>query len=347
MSFLHPQFLYYMIIPLIILFAFILTQRSKQMKFFSDEVLKRLSIRDKYLSIRSRNILYFFIFFFLIITLAQPVIPDGKVRVQTRGANVILALDTSVFMQAKDLYPNRLQVAKHKMLEFIKLFHSNKIGIITFAKNSFLVSPLSFDHKGVSFLLKRLQPTLIIQSGANFGQLLYSINQMIKSKTKKYLVIFTDGGVQKSFTDEIQYAKKHNIIVFVLGIGTKKGIAVPTKNGFLTHNGDIVISKLNQNIVSLATHTGGIYIHGVLSNADVKRLVNEINIMTRGDVLKAHMVVHYIALFYFPLAFALLLLLIAMSSIRNIRKIDKVIYLALISLFLYSAFAKSYLTSLL
>lgn len=336
MNFLHPQFLYYMILPLIIFFILIVTQRNKQMSFFSNEVLRRLSVNGKYLSFRTRNIIYFFIFLFLIITLAQPVISDGKVKIQAKSADIILALDMSTSMLAKDVYPNRLKMAQYKMLKFIKLFFGDKIGVIAFAKNTFLVSPLSYDHSAVSFLLKHLQPTLATQSGVNFGQLLYSTNRISKSKNSKYLIIFTNGGHQNSFKNEIKYAKRHHIIIFILGIGKQKGIPIPTQKGFLTYNGHIVITKLNTKISNLATQTGGVYIHSVLSNEDVIKMVQEVSSKAKGQFLKSHIITHYIPLFYAPLVLALLLLLIAMGSINKIKNIKKFIPFLIITLFIHA-----------
>jgi len=321
MIFLHPEFIYYMLIPLILFFVLVITQADKNITIFSPDVLKRLRVDHKHLSMRVRNILYFFVFVLLILALAQPVIQHGRIHVGEKNANIVLALDTSSAMLAQDIAPNRLMMAKYKMMGLLKLLHGNKIGCIAFAKHSFLVSPLSFDHDAVKFLIKHFNPLYVVEPGINFGQLLYSVNRMSKNKTDtKYLVIFTSGGHQNSFKDEIAYAKKHHIVVFVLAVGSHRGAPIPTPNGFLTYHGHIVMTRLHTNIASLAVHTGGVYIHYVLSNKDIKRMAKEINGIIKQNSIKLKSVPNNQPLFYIPLMLALALLLISMSSVPNAKK---------------------------
>ena len=321
MIFLHPEFIYYMIMPLILFFVLVITQADKNITIFSPEILKRLRVNDKHLSMRVRNILYFIVFVLLILALAQPVIQHGRIQVGEKNANIVLALDTSSAMLAQDVAPNRLTMAKYKMTGLLKLLHGNKIGCIAFAKHSFLVSPLSFDHDAVKFLIKHFNPSYVVEPGVNFGQLLYSVNRMSKNKIDvKYLIIFTSGGDQNSFKDEIAYAKKHHIVVFVLAVGSRKGAPIPTSDGFLTYHGHIVVARLHTNIASLAVDTGGVYIHYVLSNKDVRRMAQEINGIIKQNSIKLKSVPNNQPLFYIPLMLALLLLLISMSSVPNAKK---------------------------
>ena len=334
MIFLHPEFIYYMMPPLILFFALIITQADRNIAIFSPEILKRLRVSQKHLSMRMRNVLYFAVFVLLILALAQPVIPHGKIHVSQKNANIVLALDTSSSMLAQDVAPNRLAMAKYKMMGFLKLLHGNKLGCIAFAKHSFLVAPLSYDHDAVGYLVKHFDPNLIVENGINFGQLLYSVNRMSKNKNSvKYLVIFTDGGDQKSFKDEIAYAKKHHIVVFVLAVGSSRGAPIPAQNGFLTYHGHIVLSKLNSNIISLTSQTGGVYIHYVLSNADINRMAKELNDTIQQNRMKVKSVPDNQPLFYIPLILAVLLLIIAMSSVPNAKKtlqLTAVMFIALL-----------------
>jgi len=322
MSFNNPEFLYYMLRPLLILFGFLLTQKDAQMTFFSNEVIKKLRVSSKTLSLKVRNVLFMLIGILIIIALADPVIKEGKIEIKAKSSDIMLALDISDSMLAQDVYPSRLKLAKEKALEFLRLAPNERIGVVAFAKNSYLVSPLSFDHDAVSFLLSKLDTTSITEQGTDFLSILEVANKSIKKDSKKYLLLLTDGGDKKDFSGEIAYAKKHKITVFILAIATTKGAPIKLKDGdFIKQNGSIILTKLNENISNFATKTGGVYIQGVNSNKDVKAMLREIKAKAEQKDLKSKEIEKYIPLFYFPVGLALLLLLIATSSMSKREKV--------------------------
>lgn len=317
MIFLHPEFLYYMLPPLLILFLFLLTQKKVEMLYFTKEVMQKLKVSSNTLTLRVRNYIFLLIGVLLIVALANPVINNGTVEVKAKSSDIMIALDISDSMLAQDVYPNRLKLAKQKALSLLQLEPTQRIGIIGFAKNSYLVSPLSFDHSAVGFLLRQLNTDSITEKGTNFLSMLEVVQKSIKNKNnKKYLLLLSDGGDKKDFTQEIAYAKKHNIVVFVLAVGTQKGAPIKMENGkFIQQNGNIIVSKLNGAIAKLATKTGGVYIESVNSNEDIKSMMKEIEANSVKKELKSQEIHRYIPLFYYPLALALVLLLIANSSL--------------------------------
>lgn len=336
MTFLHPEFIYYMIVPLIALFALLLTQKEKQGVFFSDEVMQKLRVNSKRMSLRARNALFFVIALLLIVSLAQPVIPNGKVEIKAKSADIMIALDISDSMLAADVYPSRLELAKHKILELLKSAPNERIGVIAFAKSSYLVSPLSFDHDAVSFLTRQLEPSSITEKGTDILQLLSSADEMLKEQKNRYLLLFSDGGDDQDFGKEIGYAKEHKITVFVMAVGTKKGAPIKEKDGFITQNGKIIISKLNDKIASLATSTGGVYIESVNSPRDIEQMLSEIESHSKQKTLKSQTITQYIPLFYLPIGFALFLLLIATSSMGK-REVINVPSAFVIAVFLFAS----------
>ncbi|HFB54008.1 MAG TPA: VWA domain-containing protein [Sulfurimonas autotrophica] len=337
MSFLHPEFLYYMLPPLFILFALLLTQKEAQANFFSQEVMERLRVSANTLTLKARNALFMLIGVLLIIALAGPVIKEGKIEIKAKSADIMIAMDISDSMLAEDVYPNRLRLAKQKALEFLRLAPNERIGVIAFAKNSYLVSPLSFDHDAVAFLLKNLDTSSITEQGTDFLSMLEVVDRSIKNESRRYILLLSDGGDAKDFSREIAYAKEHNITVFVLAIGTKKGAPIKLPNGeFIKQNGSIIITKLNENIAELATKTGGVYIEGVNSNKDVKTMLREIEAKAKKKEMKSEEIEKYIPLFYYPVGLALLLLLIATSSMSKREKVN-VPALFLLALVLFNA----------
>ena len=335
MTFLHPEFFYYMLPPLFILFGLLLTQREAHADFFSQDVMEKLRVNANTLTLKARNALFFLMAFFMIIALAQPVIKDGKVEIKAKSADIMIALDISDSMLATDVYPNRLESAKEKVLTLLDEAPNEQIGVVAFAKNSYLVSPLSFDTASVSFLLRGLDTSSITEKGTDFLSILEVVSKTQKNQEKKIVLILSDGGDKDDFSQEIELAKKHGITVFVLGIATKQGAPIKLQDGtFIKHNGEIIISKLNEKIADLATKTGGVYIENTTSSNDIKTMLREIMSMSEEKELKSQEIEKNRPLFYYPLGIALLILLIATSSIgRKVRATVPSLFILFLLLF--------------
>ncbi len=318
MSFLHPEYFYYLLPFLFIVLGLLLIRKEPQEEFFSKEVMDKLRVTANTLSLKTRNKLFFLISVLIIIALAQPVIKDGVIEIKSKSADIMIALDISDSMLAEDVYPNRLKFAKQKAIDLLKLAPRERVGVIAFARNSYLVSPMSFDHDAVRFLLSKLSTNSITEKGTDLMALLNVLAKTVKKEGKKHLLILSDGGDKNDFSREIEFAKENNIIIYILGIGTQKGAPIKNKDGsFIKHKGKIIVSKLNENIAKLATSSAGVYIQSVKSNADVKAMLSEISNSSKKKELQVQEVQKFIPLFYYPLYLAIFILLIATSSLAR------------------------------
>ncbi len=315
MSFLYPIFIYLMLPLIVILFYFILTGAKENYAMFEKDVLDRLRSESKSLSRTARNTLYLCAFILMIIALAQPVFKEGEVIVQAKSADILIGIDISDSMKAEDRYPNRLDFAKNKAIELITKAPHNRIGVLAFAKHDYIVSPLSFDHSSVAFLLSKVSTGSITEKGTRIDSMLHSAISMLEHAPQKNLLLFTDGGDSESFEDEIALAKENGLRVFVIGIGSEKGSPVRERDGsFIKHKGDILISRLNPEIKTLATGTGGVYIESVLGEDDIDVMLKEIESIAAKTTLKEETIPQYTQLFYYPLALATFFLFLAFSS---------------------------------
>ncbi|MCD6191157.1 MAG: VWA domain-containing protein [Sulfurimonas sp.] len=339
MTFLHPEFIYYMLPVLIVLFILLIMQQESLEHYFSDSVMDRLRVNSNSLTLKARNSLFFLVGVLLILALANPVLENGKVKVKSTSADIIIALDISDSMLAGDIYPNRLESAKKKALELINKATKERVGVIAFAKNSYLVSPISFDSKTVSFLLSKLDTSSITQQGTNILTMLETVAKTNANRDKKYLLILSDGGDETDFSAEIDYAKENGITVFVLGMGTEAGAPIKKRDGsFIKYNDNIIISKLNESISELATETGGVYIQNTTSSKDIEAMLHEIIKNSEHKELKSQEIKRYVALFYYPIILAMLILLIAFSSIgKKVKHSMPVSAFILFALFLSSS----------
>lgn len=316
MTLLYPIFIYLLLPLVLILFYFLMTGSKQSFLAFDKEVLDRLRHEKRSLSRGARNTLFLISFVLMIISMSQPVIKEGEIVVEAKSADILVGIDISDSMKAQDRYPNRLDFAKHKAIELIKTAPHNRIGVLAFAKHDYIVSPLSFDHSSVAFLLSKVSTKNITEKGTHLDSMLRSAIAMLEHADTKNLLLFTDGGDKYDFSQEIELAKDNGLRLFILGVGTSKGSPVRSEEGgFVKDNGNILISRLNENIQDLATKTGGVYIESVLGNEDINTMLNEIESITEKSTLKEETIPQYTQLFYYPLALALLFLLLAFSSL--------------------------------
>ncbi len=261
MKFLNPEFLYFMLPPLAFFAYFILQGGASYEKLFAKEVLDKILIKGDQLGSRGRNILFLLAFIFFIFALARPISNQSEVTIENSSKNLVIAIDISRSMTVDDIYPTRLEFVKNRLKWFINELPNTNIGIIAFAKDAFLVSPVTNDKNALEFLLNALNSDIVSRQGTNITNALRQIDAMFPKKGIKDVLLISDGGESKDIQKAIKEAQKDSLHVNVMVVGTKKGGTIKTKNGLLKDkNGNIVISKRNDNLLKLSEKTKGIYI---------------------------------------------------------------------------------------
>ncbi len=316
MQFLYINVIYLMLIPTLVLMYFIITKKSSFDKYFSKEVLEKLSLSNQYFSSKTRNIILFISLLFMIIALARPV-SNEKVHDSKQELNaVVIAIDISKSMLANDILPTRLEFAKKKLLDIIARSKTNAIAVVLFAKSSFILSPITQDFTSLKILIENLDTGMNFDNGTNIYSTLETTKKLLRNFKNKNLIILSDGADKKDFKEEIEFANKNNINIYVIATATKNGAAIKLKDGnYLVDNkGNIVTVRLNENIKSLSLETKGAYINYTLDSNDITQILNEINSKSEKQVFQEKRFKTYTELFYYPLALAIFLLLIALSS---------------------------------
>ena len=312
MTFLHSEFIYLMLPILLILFGLLLTQSDAQELVFSPESLKKLRVDSDQLSAKVRNIFYFLMFLFIILALAGPVVEKGNATVKVKDDLLYIALDISDSMLCEDVYPNRLEMGKKKIMELLQQKSKRRIGLMAFAESSYLVSPPTLDHKILAFLLKPMNNSSTSEHGTNILNVLKAANIQFGENDYKRLLIVSDGGEKREFSEEIAYAKKEGIKVYLLNIGTERGGTIEGKEGPLRYKDEVVISRVNRAIEKLAVESGG----AVLDPRDLSPFAGSL----QGKSLEEDVKPIYVHFFIVPIALAMLMLLIATSSFHRGEK---------------------------
>jgi len=337
MQFLNPNVFYMMLMPLLLLIVLILTNKENMQKYFSKEVLNKLAVGGNTIGKTTRNGLLFFTLICFIVTLSRPVINQKEQDLKQKLIPIVIALDVSKSMRATDIYPNRISLAKQKLKQIIELSPNSMIGVLLFAKDSFILSPVTEDFISLKFIVDNLDTDLDFVNGSNIFATLEATNHMLLDFKVKNLIILSDGGNDNSYEKEIQFAKDSKITIYSIGLATPTGAPIPQEEGYLTDiKGNIVTVKLNKSIKNLSLQSGGGYIGFSLDNTDIKAIINQINKQSDKEELNTQKVKVYTELFYYPLALGLFVLLISLSSIPKIkfRKVNIVLLLSFLSFYL-------------
>lgn len=322
MQFLYPNVLLMMLIPSLVLFFLIVTQKSKFEKIFNQDVLNRLAIPNSNLTKKSRNILLFLALIFMVIALARPVTNEKEQNINQEVIPVVVAIDASKSMLAQDVFPSRLKMAKKKVLDLVKSPNQLSLGVIIFGQSSFILSPLTNDFTSLNFLLQNFDYNLNINNGSNIFSALEASNKLLKDYKSKNIILLTDGGNEGEYKKEIEYANENNQNIYIITIATKKPTPIPLKDGYENDkDGNIAMVKLNESIKKLSLNTNGGYTNYTLNDDDINSIISDITKKANKINMQIKKQKTYTELFYYPLYLALILLLIAVSSLPSIKSL--------------------------
>ncbi len=162
----------------------------------------------------------------LITALARPQTVDVSTRTKTtRGIDIVMAIDVSASMLAKDLKPNRLEALKAVAADFIKGRPNDRIGLVEYAGESYTKTPITSDKSIVLRSLNEIKYNTIIEGGTAIGMgLATAVNRIKDSKAKsKIIILLTDGVNNSGFIDPntaSELAVEYGIKTYTIGLGT-------------------------------------------------------------------------------------------------------------------------------
>ena len=213
-----------------------------------------------------------------VVALANPVWEKLPQPVfQTDQARVIV-LDLSRSMNSSDLKPSRIERARFKVSDILKQQQEGVIGLVVFAGDAFVVSPLTRDADTISAMLPALKPGIMPVQGSRADLGLLKAAELLQQagRLRGEILLLADSYTDQRTIEVAEKLRKQGIITSVLGMGTEQGAPLPTgKGGFFTNNdGDVITTRLN--IVAmqkLAKAGGGSYVSLSASDADISRLM--------------------------------------------------------------------------
>ena len=316
MSFVTPQVLWMMGIPLAVFTYFILTHKDNFLQIFDKKVLARLTAGDDSLPLVIRHLILVVALFFMVVALARPVIDHGDKVVHLEGLSVVVALDISGSMRSKDMYPNRLEFAKKKINQLLKNMPNDDISLIAFAYSSFILAPFTSDKETLKLLVNGVNDQYINMGSTDFTALAEFTVELLEKKKPKILVVFSDGGDKEQLAKFEKITQANNIALYVVLVGTKEGAPVLRKNGkTIMKDGKLIISQRNDELGEIAVKNNGAFIVANSGESDIEELVSTIKSQHQSKD-KGEVVIHdREELFYYPLVLGLLFLLMGFGSL--------------------------------
>ncbi|MDE3066939.1 MAG: VWA domain-containing protein [Verrucomicrobiota bacterium] len=254
-----------------------------------------------------------------IVALARPQYGFDLQKVEQRGLDILVAVDTSKSMLAGDIAPDRLERAKLAALDLMRVAKPDRLGLVAFAGDAFLECPLTFDNTAFEQCVQALNVNTLPLGGTDLAAAIGAAQAAFKeSDHYKVLVLLTDGEDTISDAGALEAAKeaaKAGLKIFTIGIGTTAGdlLRVTGANGNSDYirdaNGDVVKSHLNETLLEqIAAATGGFYLP--LRGGDTMETLYDKGLAplpkSEGEEREIR---RYHEQYYWPLTVAMLLLL--------------------------------------
>jgi len=221
------------------------------------------------------------------LALAQPQCGSKTELTKRRGIDVVVALDASKSMFARDVAPNRITRATLELQTLLDELKGDRVALVAFAGDAFIQCPLTSDYEAVRLFLRAVDPMDMPQGGTDIGAALELSQQVLESTDRgaaeKVIVLISDGeDISGDMAGAVEKVKESGIRVLAVGIGSETGEPIPlVKDGQVVgyqkdQRGETVLTRLDRaGMLALAEETGGEFFYeprGVAMGEVVERI---------------------------------------------------------------------------
>ena len=294
--------------------------RKRALAQFGDLALvQKLSATLSRTGRAAKSVLMLAAFALLVLALARPQFGTRVETVRSEGQDVMVALDVSRSMLAEDVAPNRLERARLEIMRILQRLDGDRIGLVAFAGNAFVQSPLTVDYGAAALFLNAMDPDLIPVQGTNLGEALTVALDAFEEGTRdsRVLIVVTDGEDHEGEIEEaLERALDEGVQIHTVGIGSLEGVPIPefdasgVRSGFIREeSGSVVTTRLDEaTLERVAEVTGGRYFSALGPSANLDPLVEKIT-GGEGRELEAREITQFDEQFQVFLGLAVVLLL--------------------------------------
>lgn len=294
--FAHPEALYLLIlVPLVVLLMYIFGRsRAKALDAFGERGLVSHLMPDfSRRRVRLKAWIFVIALALQIVVVAGPQFGSKLQTVKRHGIEVMVALDVSNSMNAQDVSPSRLEVAKMAVVRLVDKLSDDRVGLVVFAGNAYVQMPITSDFSSVKMFMQSVSTGMVQTQGTAIGQ---AINLCVNSFSQnegvsRAVIVITDG--ENHEDDAVAAARdaaSQGIKVYTVGMGTSKGAPIPTvagaNNNFIKDkDGNVVISKIDEASLAQVAQAGtGAYIPANNIRNGINALVDELSGLDKAEM---------------------------------------------------------------
>jgi Ca-activated chloride channel family protein len=282
-----------LILPILsVAYLFTIFWKNKALNRFGDTRL--LSAFAQPISSKKTNAKFILLrvgLWFLALALLDPKMGSKLSEAKTEGIDLVFCIDVSNSMLAQDIKPNRLQAARRVIEKTVDELHGDRIGIIVFAGQAYTQLPITNDYSAAKLFLSTINTGIVPVQGTAIGAAIDLAQQSFdpESPAAKAIVVITDGeNHEDDAVAQAEFALNSGIVVHCIGMGSTSGSPIPVgkNNNFKKDKGgQVVVSKLNAELISsIANAGGGLGIYANNNNAGTSLLLDSLNKMQKAEL---------------------------------------------------------------
>ena len=288
MFFEYPGLLWMMVVPVLLVLHYIWIELSGRRPHMRVSTSVPWTLKGHSLMSFFRHVpflLRIMALVLIIVAIARPRSSQDMERVDTEGIDIILAMDVSTSMLARDFTPDRINASKDIAIEFISQRPSDRMGIVVFAGESFTQCPLTTDRATLINMMKEVQTDLIEDGTAIGNGLATAVARMKDSDAKSRVVILLTDGVNNrgeiSPQMAAEIAKTYGIRVYTIGVGANGMAPYPVMTPWGVEVQNVKVEIDEALLSEIADATGGRYFRAT-DNTKLAEIYSEINKMEKA-----------------------------------------------------------------
>jgi Ca-activated chloride channel family protein len=267
-------------------------RRRRALELFGDlELVRKLSDSVSLPGRRAKAVLQISAVALVLFALARPQFGTRVETVRSVGQDIVVAVDLSRSMLAEDISPNRLERARLAIFRLMEQLDGDRIGIVAFAADAFVQSPLTTDYGAAAMFLDALHPDMMPVQGTDLGEAMrVSLDALEQGANEsRVLVLVTDGEDHEGNVEEqLRRVREGGVQLHVVGVGSTEGVPIPeydetgNRQGFLRdEDGSVVTTRLDEaTLQRLVLPSGGSVVRAGTGGTAFEDLIDRI---ARGD----------------------------------------------------------------
>ena len=280
-----PDYLYLLAAIPLLTAVYLLAVRSRRRRlerFGNPQTLAELMPEASPTRMRNKAVFFLTALALLAVAMARPQLGSKLREVEREGVEIMIAVDVSNSMLARDFEPNRLERTKYAVEKVLEGLEEDKVGVIVFAGDAYVQLPITSDYLTARNFVAQISPNMVSKQGTALGSAisLAASSFTSGSENSRVVILITDG---ENHEDDplaaAEHAASQGVKIYTIGIGTPEGAPIELGGDFIRdENGDIVVSKLDEKTLQeIALATGGAYVRAGNQSIGLQEVIARIN----------------------------------------------------------------------